>query len=262
MIGRAAAAALLCLAAATAAAQDKATPLRAAYLATNPTQAVRDPQTGQLKGVSVELANELARRLQRPVTMTGEPNPPAVIEAVAKGRAEIGFVAYEATRVGTVAFSQAYMLTQQTFIVPDGRPIRTLADVDQPGRRLGGTRSDSITLCLKRALKAATLVELDNTPERLHEVLRGGEIDALGGNRQRMTALAREGLGRVLDETYFGVPQSVIVPMNDTALLALVNTAVDELRSSGRLAAWVAQSGVVGLEAAPKRPVEQFGCPV
>jgi polar amino acid transport system substrate-binding protein len=153
------------------------------------------------------------------------------------------------------------MLTQQTFLVPDGRPVRALADIDQAGRRIGGTRSDSITLCLKRMLKAATLVELDNTPERLRAALRSGDIDALGGNRQRMTALAGEGLGRVLAETYFGVPQTVIVPMNDAARLAVVNAAVDELRAFGRLAAWVAESGVVGLEAAPKRPVEQFGCP-
>ena len=253
--------AALCLAASTALAQDKGPPLRAVYLATNPTQATRDPRTGELKGVSVDLANELARRLGRPLAFNPEPNPPAVIEAVAQGRADIGFVAHEATRVGTVAFSQAYMLTQQSFVVPDGSPVRTLADLDQPGRRIGGTRSDSITLCLKRRLKTATLVELDGDPERLRAALVAREIDALGGNRQRMAALAREGLGRVLDETYFGVPQTVITPINDAAVLVRVNGTIDELRSSGRLAEWVAQSGVVGLEAAPERPVEQFGCP-
>ena len=36
--------------------------LRAAYLGTNPAQAMRDPATGELRGPAYDLARELARR--------------------------------------------------------------------------------------------------------------------------------------------------------------------------------------------------------
>ena len=83
--------------------------LRAAYLANNPAQAVRDPVSGEIRGASADLARELARRRNAPVVFLPLTNPPTVIEAVAKGNADIGFVAYAPERVGTVEFSQIYM---------------------------------------------------------------------------------------------------------------------------------------------------------
>ena len=99
--------------------------LRAAYLATNPAQAVRDPATGETRGASADLARELAKRRNLGVALVPLANPATVIEAVAKGEADIGFVAFAPERVGTVEFSQVYMLVQQSFIVKDNSPIKT-----------------------------------------------------------------------------------------------------------------------------------------
>src|SRR5262245_1431409 len=98
--------------------------LRAAYLASNPGQAQRNPQTGEVKGASFDLATELAKHLGKPLDFKPTANPPAVIDAVKNGQADIGFVAYEATRLGTVEFSQTYMLVQQSFLVLDASAIR------------------------------------------------------------------------------------------------------------------------------------------
>ena len=97
--------------------------LRAAYLGTNPAQAMRDPATGEFRGPAYDLARELARRNNVPLEFKPIASPPAVIEAVKNGEADIGFVAYEATRLGTVEFSQTYMLVRQSFLVLDGSPI-------------------------------------------------------------------------------------------------------------------------------------------
>ena len=116
-----AAAAVVCAGGSSACAQADLAPtgtLRAAYLATNPAQAMKDPQTGELRGASLDLARELAKRIGKPLDFKPIASPPAVIEAVKSGQADIGFVAYEATRLGTVEFSQTYMLVQQSFLVP------------------------------------------------------------------------------------------------------------------------------------------------
>jgi polar amino acid transport system substrate-binding protein len=49
--------------------------LRAAYLSSNPAQAVRDPTTGEIRGTSADLARELARRRKVPVALIPLPNP-------------------------------------------------------------------------------------------------------------------------------------------------------------------------------------------
>ena len=83
-----------------------------------------------------------------PVALVPLPDPAAVIEAVAQGEADIGFVAYAPERVRTVEFSQIYMLVQQSFVVPDSSRIRTVADIDAQGLRISGgkeNRSRSIS---------------------------------------------------------------------------------------------------------------------
>ena len=116
--------------------------LRAAYLGNNPAQAVRDPVSGEIRGASADLARELGRRINAPVTLIPSTSPQAVIDAVSKGEADIGFVAYAPSRTGTVAFSQTYMLVRQSFLVPENSPIRSVADIDQPGRRIAGGKGD------------------------------------------------------------------------------------------------------------------------
>jgi ABC-type amino acid transport substrate-binding protein len=116
--------------------------LRAVYLGTNPAQAMRDPATGEVRGPAYDLARELARRNNVPLEFKPIASPPAVIEAVKNGETDIGFVAYEATRLGTVEFSQTYMLVRQSFLVLDGSPIKAIADIDRAGQKIAGTLND------------------------------------------------------------------------------------------------------------------------
>jgi polar amino acid transport system substrate-binding protein len=235
--------------------------LRAVYLATNPAQAVRDPASGEVRGASIDLARELAKRAGVPLDLKPAPSPPAVIEAVKGGTADIGFVAYEATRLGTVEFSQTYMLVRQSFLMLDGSAIKAIADIDRAGQKIGGTRNDSITLCLKRILKQATPVELDNNPPELAKALLSRDIDALGANRQRLTTLMRSTPGtRLLPDNLFSVPQNIIVPMGRPAALAAVNALIDDVRNSGFLKSAIERGGAIGVDGAPAGP-ERHGCP-
>jgi polar amino acid transport system substrate-binding protein len=226
--------------------------LRAAYLGNNPAQAVRDPTSGEIRGASADLVRELGRRVNASVVLIPLTSPQAVIDAVSKGEADIGFVAYAPSRTGTVAFSQTYMLVRQSFLVPENSPIHSVADVDQPGRRIAGGQGDSITLFLKRTLKQAKLIETDNTPADTKQKFANGEIDAFGANRQRLTNLAAELPGyRLLPDNIFDVPQTIIVPKDKPEVLAEVNRFIDDVRGSGFLAAAIERSRIPGVEAAP-----------
>jgi polar amino acid transport system substrate-binding protein len=235
--------------------------LRAVYLATNPAQSVRDPATGTVRGASVDLANELAKRAGLPLDFKPAPNPPAVIAAVKDGQGDIGFVAYEATRLGTVEFSQTYMLVQQSFLVLDGAPIHAVADIDRAGQKIAGTKNDSMALCLQRVLKQATLVELENSNAEISRRLIAREIDAIGGNRQRLTTLVKDIPGsRLLPDNLFDVPQNIVVPIDRPQALATVNKFIDDVRASGFLQSAIDNSGIVGIAPAPPTSGHQ-SCP-
>ena len=226
--------------------------LRAVYLGSNPAQAVQDRFTGAIRGVSADLARELGKRINVPVELKPAPNPQGVIDAVSSGAADIGFVAYEPSRVGTVEFSQTYMLVQQSFLVLDGSSIQAVADIDRAGQVIAGVRNDSITLYLKRKLKQATLLEVENNPPEIQRLLTGKEIDAFGANRQRLTTLRAETPGtRLLPDSLFGVPQTIIVPKGRADVLTAVNRFIDDVRASGFLQNAITSSGIIGLQPAP-----------
>jgi polar amino acid transport system substrate-binding protein len=247
-------AAAVALAASPALADDLAPggTLRAAYLATNPAQAVKDPATGEIRGASADLARELGKRHNMPVTLIPSANPAAVITAVTKGEADIGFVAFAPERVGTVEFSQVYMLVQQSFVVPDNSRIKSVKDADVAGLRIAGSGGDSVTLYMKRKMKQATLIETENTPADVKRRFAAGEIDAFGASRQRLTNLLKELPGyHILPDSLFGVTQTIIVPKGKAEVLATVNRFIDDARKSGFLQGAIDKSGVVGLSAAP-----------
>ena len=226
--------------------------LRAVYLASNPAQAVQDRATGAIRGASADLARELGRRINMPVEIRPVADPKAVIDAVSGGGADIGFVAFAPERVGTVEFSQVYMLVRQSFLVREDSRIRAVADIDRKDQKIAGTFNDSITLFMKRKFKNATLREIANDPAEIKRLLLAKEIDAFGANRQRLTNLMKDTPGlRLLPDSLFGVPQTIIVPKGKAEVLAAVNRFIDDVRASGFLKTAIESSGVVGLEAAP-----------
>src|SRR6516165_7399870 len=99
---------------------------------------MRDPATGEIRGPAYDLARELARRNDVPLEFKPIAGPPAVIEAVKNGQADIGFVAYEATRLGTEEFSETYMLVRQAFSCSTARPSRRSPISTERGRRSPG----------------------------------------------------------------------------------------------------------------------------
>ncbi|MCX5733700.1 MAG: transporter substrate-binding domain-containing protein [candidate division NC10 bacterium] len=227
--------------------------LRAAYISSNLAQAVKDPTTGEYRGVSTDIAMELGRRNQVPVTILPLASAAAVLEAVQKGRADIGFVAPNPERMGIVLYSQIYMLVQQSFLVRDNSPIASVSDIDRPGRKIGANTGDSIAVYLKTWLKHATLVvSPDYTLKEASLWLADGKVDAFGGNRQRLRVSTQGIPGlRLLPDSLYGVPQAIAVANEKPELLAAVNQAIDELRSSGFLRDAVQRSGVDGIDVAP-----------
>jgi polar amino acid transport system substrate-binding protein len=253
------AALFLIVATAAAAANDLAADLaptgtlRAAYIATNPVQAFVDPATKEVRGPAAAITAALAKRAGVPFIVTGAKGVEGVLEAVKNGQAEIGFLAFDPARAAQVDFSQNYALAQNTYVVVESSPIKSIADVDHPGVRIGVGARDAGDYFLTRTLKAATLVRNEGgIGDATIKALLAGELDAYAGNRMRLSEAARKTPGlRLVPDNFYGVEQSVIVPKDSGARLAIVNKLIDEARASGLIAEAIAQAELVGVDVAP-----------
>ena len=226
--------------------------LRAVYLGSNPAQAIQDRSTGAIRGVSADLARELAKRINVLVELKPAPNPQGVIDAVSSGAADIGFVAYEPSVPARSNSRRPTCWCNRAFSCLTARRSRPSPISIAPDTVIAGVRNDFITLYLKRKLKQATLLEVENNPPEIQRLLTGKEIDAFGANRQRLTTLRAETPGtRLLPDSLFGVPQTIIVPKGRADVLTAVNRFIDDVRASGFLQNAITSSGIIGLQAAP-----------
>ena len=229
--------------------------LRATFISTNPVQARTDPKTGEVKGPAADLARELGRRLGVPVTITGAQGVNGVLASVKNGEADIGFLAYDPLRAKEVDYSQTYALAQNTYLVLDGSPIRSIGEIDRAGMRVGVTEGDTAELVLTRTLKSAELWRnKGGDMEAAFRALQAREIAAYATNRQRLHELSQRHAGlRLLAENFYGVEQSIIVKKGNARLLETIDSFLDEARSSGLVASAIARSGIFGLDVAPPR---------
>jgi polar amino acid transport system substrate-binding protein len=227
--------------------------LRAVFIASNPVQAIADPKTGKVSGPAAEIAQELARRLRVPLRIAGAPGAAGVIETMKKGEADIGFLAFDPARAAELDFSRTYALAQNTYAVLERSPLRSVADVDRAGVRVGVATRDAGDLFLTRALKQATLTRNPGGDlDKAMQMLRSGEIDAYAANRQRLSELAaRVPDLRLFPDNFYGVEQAIVVAKGQRALLEEVNHVLEGMRTSGRLAAAIERAGLKGVDVAP-----------
>src|SRR4029450_337479 len=161
--------------------------LRAAYIGPNVAQARLDSATGTVSGVIADIARELGRRADVPVTITPLPTAAAVIEAVRSGAADIGFVAPNPERTGLVLYSQTYMLVQQSALVRADSSFRSVNELDRRGQVIGINTDDSIGVWLQQHLTAARVrATPDYTLRDAVQWLNNGEVITFAGCRQRL----------------------------------------------------------------------------
>jgi len=134
----------------------------------------------------------------------------------------------------------------------ENSPIKSVADADRAGIRIGVGARDAGDYFLTRTLKAATLVRNEGgIGEAIVKALLAGELDAYAGNRMRLHEAAKTPGLRLVPDNFYGVEQAVIVPKGSVARLAIVDKFLDEARSSNLIAEAIARAGLVGVDVAP-----------
>ncbi|KDN18047.1 transporter substrate-binding domain-containing protein [Amycolatopsis rifamycinica] len=206
--------------------------LRAAVNLGNPVLAHGTPE--EPGGVTVDLAREVAARLDVPVRLVCFDAARKSFEALTSGAADLGFLAIEPARAAEVAFTAPYVVIEGVYVVPDGSPLTTPADVDRPDVRIGVKQGSAYDLYLTRTLRHATIVRGDDGVTAFED----GGLEVAAGIRQPMTAYAGAHPGtRVLPGRFMEIRQAVCTtPDRRPETIAFLHDLVEELKASGFVA--------------------------
>ena len=225
--------------------------LRAAINFGNPILASKDPATGAARGVSVDLAQELGRRLGVPVELVTFAAAGRVVEALKNAQVDIGFVAIDPVRGADVLQTPPYVIIEGAYLVRDDSPIRRNEDVDRSGNRVVVGNASAYDLYLTRELKAAELVKAPTSPA-VTDLFLAQNLEVAAGVKQQLQADAKRLPGlRLLDGRFMVIQQAMGLPKRREAGARYVSSFVEDVKASGFVAAALARHGIEGAAVAP-----------
>lgn len=209
--------------------------LRVAAFDGNPPFGFIDPDSNEIRGLDVDIARELAKRLGVKLELVPT-NPANRIPLLQSRRADLVLANFTITpeRAQQVDFSIPYFASGQQFLARKGR----LDSANQlNGLRIGVDKGTTNEAVLRQKFPGATLIAYDDTPFAF-TALRNGNVDAITQDGPKLVGL----LANVPDADQYEIPPFSIsddligigIPRGEAALKAFVDETLLELEASGR----------------------------
>ena len=220
--------------------------LRAAINFGNPVLAGKDAATGEPCGISVDLAHELARRLGVAIELVPYDAAGKVVEGLKSQAWDVCFLAIDPLRAADISFTAPYAVIEGVYLVAEASPIRSNAEVDHPGARVGVIVGSAYDLFLTRELKQATIVRAASS-DAVMELWVAGELDSVAGVKPQLEADARRISGlRMLPGRFMAINQAMGTPRGREAGASYLRDFVNEMKTSGFVARAFASNNITG----------------
>jgi polar amino acid transport system substrate-binding protein len=198
-------------------------------------------------GIAVDLARELARRLNVPIEIVSYDSAGRMADGAKAGEWDVAFLGADPDRANDIAFTAPYLEIDTTYLVPPGSTLRTLADVDREGVRIAVSEKSAYDLFLTRSVKHAKLVRIPGVSASTDLYLKQN-LDALAGLRPVLVEVAAKQPGsRVLDGSFTVVQQAVGTPLSRETAAKYLREFVGDIKASGLVAKTIEKNGIRGV---------------
>ena len=192
-------------------------------------------EKGEPKGVSVDLARELGKFLGKEVQIQNTAFD-GLIPALKTGRIDLIISSMTATpeRAQSIDFSEPYVKTGLCLLVSKNSPVRSIQDLDQPGKIIAVKQGTTGQTYAVNSIKTAKVLVLDMETAGVLEVVQGkadGFIyDQMStySNWKRNPETTRPILKPFKEESW-----AVGLRKGDTELLSEVNRFLKDFRARG-----------------------------
>jgi polar amino acid transport system substrate-binding protein len=221
--------------------------LKIGYYLGSPTSMVKDPKTGEARGLTVELGQALAKRLGVEVEFKEYPRLAEVVEALKV--AEVDFTVTNASPARTllVDFSPTVVSLELGYLVMPSSKVVNANDVDSAGIVIGVSQGSSSQAALGKEFKLAKL-EAAPTLKVAGEWLAKNKVDAFATNKAILFELANSvPTSRVLDGRWGLEHLAAGIPKKRDAAHGFLNKFVEEMQRSGFVKQAANRAGMLGL---------------
>lgn len=225
--------------------------LRVAINYGNPVLAQKDPASGEPRGVSADIARELAQRLALPLAFVTFDAAGKVFEALSRAAWDVAFLAIDPKRATEIDFTPPYVIIEGSYMVPVESPLRAVGDVDREGVRIAVGSGSAYDLYLTRTIAHAQIVRAPTGNEAI-AMFERDKLEAAAGVKSPLLryAASRPHL-RVMEGRFMAIEQAMGVPKGRALALAYLRGMIEELKASGFVAEALARSGQSDAKVAP-----------
>lgn len=200
------------------------------------------------RGVTVELARELGKRLNVPVEFNHFPGAGQAFEGFKNLQLDIAFLAVEPVRATEIEFTAPYVIIEGVYVVPKDSPLKTPADVDREGVRVSVIAKSAYDLFLTRSLKHAKLVRSDDG----YAAFEKEKLEALGGVKQLMMRYVKDNPNvRLMPERFMEIQQAMGTQKGRDVGARYLRAYVEEMKASGFVADALKRSNQPDASVAP-----------
>jgi polar amino acid transport system substrate-binding protein len=225
--------------------------LRVALQLGAPHNVVRDPVSGEMKGVGFDLGRELARRMGVPFEPVLYPSVGALLDGGKSGAWDVAFVGFSPARAKEWDFTPLHMQVEFGYLIPGGSSIATMSDMDRPGTRLAVQEKSGPDNFFTGTLKSAVMVRAASNPAAM-EAVKSGKADAMGSIKPILFELSSQLPGsRVLDGRPGTDPHAMVMPKGREPGSAYARKFVEDAKSQGLVQAAIERVGMRGAIVAP-----------
>ena len=226
--------------------------LRVGLILSNQVLVSKDPSTGELRGVTVNLGKVLAQRLGVPFEPVEYANPAALVKSFGTNEWDIAFLAFDPARAKEVDFSPSYMEVDNTYLVTARSKVEAVELADQSGITIAVLERSAPDLFLSRNLKLAKVLRVSGGLEAAIEALASGKADAYAENAHMLSLYADRLSGsRVLEGRYTVIQHAVATPKGKAAASEYLKTFVEEAKADGTVSEAIRAAGLRRTRVAP-----------
>jgi len=215
----------------------------------SPLFVVKD-KDGQPRGVTVDLAHELANELGVPLELMVAPNTGELVDALEAGRIDVSFMPVDDERRKRIDFGPVYFEVESTYMVTQASGIKTVDEVDRPGVRVVGIAGTTTIRASGRTLKNTTVNAAQSIGEAI-EMMTTGKADAFALSRDSLPPFVTQLPGsRIVEGGFQFTGVAIAVAKGRPEALACVTAFLDKAKRLGAIKRAFERAGLAHLDVA------------
>lgn len=195
--------------------------------------ALKDPNSGKFRGVTVDLGTALAKKIGVPPDFIPHLASGEIQNSAANGKWDVTFMPVDDERKKFVDFGNAYHLLQSTYLVAPGSIIASVEECNTPSMRIGGAANTATFRASQRTAPNARFYAFPGVAAAV-DAMKAGDLDAIALSRESLGGVAAQiPESRILDGSFLNSSTAVAVPKGKSEALAYVSQFIEEAKASG-----------------------------